>query len=60
MDSIRMTFLYLFTVGYKSNSFGFADMGFTVVPRWTIAFYLDYLNDHYSPTHHDTFVTLFR
>ena len=31
-----------------------------LVPRWTITFYLDYLNDHYSPTHHDTFVTLFR
>ena len=29
-------------------------------PRWIITFYLDYLNDHYSPTHHDTFVTLFR
>ena len=31
-----------------------------LVPRWTITFYLDYLNDHYTPTHHDTFVTLFR
>ena len=31
-----------------------------LVLRWTITFYLDYLNDHYSPTHHDTFVTLFR
>ena len=31
-----------------------------LVPRWTITFYLDYLNNHYSPTHHDTFVTLFR
>ena len=31
-----------------------------LVPRWTITFYLDYLDDHYSPTHHDTFVTLFR
>ena len=31
-----------------------------LVPRWIITFYLDYLNDHYSPTHHDTFVTLFR
>ena len=30
-----------------------------LVPRWTITYYLDYLNDHYSPTHHDTFVTLF-
>ena len=29
-----------------------------LVPRWTITFYLNYLNDHYSPTHHDTFVTL--
>ena len=26
-----------------------------LVPRWTITFYLVYLNDHYSPTHHDTF-----
>ena len=31
-----------------------------LAPRWIISFYLDYLNDHYSPTHHDTFVTLFR
>ena len=31
-----------------------------LVPRWTITLYLDYLNDHYSLTHHDTFVTLFR
>ena len=31
-----------------------------LVPRWTITFYLNYFNDHYSPTHHDTFVTLFR
>ena len=31
-----------------------------LVPRWAITFYLDYLNDHYSPTHDDTFVTLFR
>ena len=30
-----------------------------LVPRWAITFYLDYLNDHYSPTHDDTFVTLF-
>ena len=29
-----------------------------LVPRWTITF-LNYLNDHYSPTHDDTFVTLF-
>ena len=31
-----------------------------LVPRWTISFYLDYLNDHYSPTHNGTSVTLFR
>ena len=31
-----------------------------LVPRWTITLYLHYLNDHYSPTYHDTFVTLFR
>ena len=24
-----------------------------LAPRWIISFYLDYLNDHYSPTHHD-------
>ena len=30
-----------------------------LVPRWASTFYLDYLNDHYSPTHDDTFVTLF-
>ena len=29
-----------------------------LVHRWAITFYLDYLNDHYSPTHDDTFVTL--
>ena len=31
-----------------------------LVPRWTITFYLDHSNDHYSPIHHETFVTLFR
>ena len=31
-----------------------------LVLRWTITFYLDYLNDHYSLKHDDTFVTLFR
>ena len=31
-----------------------------LVPRWTITFYLNYLNDHYSPTHDGTFVTFFR
>ena len=31
-----------------------------LVPRWVITFYLYYLNDHYSPTHDDTFVTPFR
>ena len=31
-----------------------------LVPRWATTFYLDHLNDHNSPTHDDTFVTLFR
>ena len=31
-----------------------------LVPRWTITFYLDYLNDHYNPTHHEHICEPFR